>query len=53
MIGGRSFEKLPGMLHTNTEKKHLLSRLEGPLEEVGMPTRIAAWIIKNLDQVKL
>jgi len=53
MIGDRSFEKLPGMLHNNPEKKHLLSRLEGPLEECGMPTEIVAWIIKNLDQVTL
>jgi len=51
MTGCRSWKKIPGLLKNNPAKVRLLSSLEGPLEECGLPTGIITWIIENLDQV--
>jgi len=40
-------------LKNNAAKEPLLLSLQGPLEECGIPTKIANWIVKNLDVTTL
>ena len=51
MTGGRSWEKLPVILKNNSSKLPLLNGLQGPIEECGFPSRVSAWILKNLHHV--